>query len=294
MDETGFQMGVASTARVICGSEIRESRAKCIQPGNREWVTLIVAISASGTVLPPQIIFAAQNHQSIWYEVCPRSYHLSVSENGWTTNELGFDWLQNVFDRYTALKTVGEYCMLILDGHGSHATQQFDQFCTARKIIPLYMPAHSSHKLQPLDVACFGPLKKLYGQRVSEAICYGEESITKLDFLQLYHSVHAKAFFNINILSGFRATGLVPLNSQKVLSTLRIQLKTPTPPTSSHSNQSFYLGKTPANLYELGRQRQEIQELADQGLASMVSHKVIEKVIKAAEQSMQNAVLLQQ
>ncbi|GMG16901.1 unnamed protein product [Aspergillus oryzae] len=39
MDETGFQMGVASTARVICGSETRDAHAKTIQPGNREWTT---------------------------------------------------------------------------------------------------------------------------------------------------------------------------------------------------------------------------------------------------------------
>jgi RecB family endonuclease NucS len=34
MDETGFQMGVISTAKIICGSETRESRVKYIQPGN--------------------------------------------------------------------------------------------------------------------------------------------------------------------------------------------------------------------------------------------------------------------
>ena len=55
MDETGFQMGVASTAKVICGSETRDSHVKSIQPGNCEWITAIVAISASGSILPPQI-----------------------------------------------------------------------------------------------------------------------------------------------------------------------------------------------------------------------------------------------
>ena len=64
MDETGFQMGVASTAKVVCGSETRDSHAKFIQPGNREWITIIIAINASGSVLPPQIIFAGKKHQS--------------------------------------------------------------------------------------------------------------------------------------------------------------------------------------------------------------------------------------
>jgi RecB family endonuclease NucS len=39
-DETGFQMGVISTAKVVTGSE-RRSAPLAIQPGNREWVTVI-------------------------------------------------------------------------------------------------------------------------------------------------------------------------------------------------------------------------------------------------------------
>ena len=51
MDETGFQIGVASTAKVICGSKTRDSHTKFIQSGNHEWVTAIVAINASGFIL---------------------------------------------------------------------------------------------------------------------------------------------------------------------------------------------------------------------------------------------------
>jgi hypothetical protein len=36
-------------------------------------------------------------------------------------------------------RTVGRYRLLVLDGHSSHATAEFDKFCTERKIIPLYM-----------------------------------------------------------------------------------------------------------------------------------------------------------
>ena len=55
MDETGFQMGMISTAKVICGSETQASNAKALQPGNREWVTAIVAVNTTGWALPPQI-----------------------------------------------------------------------------------------------------------------------------------------------------------------------------------------------------------------------------------------------
>lgn len=48
MDESGFQMSMASTAKIICGSETRNSHAKSIQPGSHEWITVIIAINAAG------------------------------------------------------------------------------------------------------------------------------------------------------------------------------------------------------------------------------------------------------
>ena len=65
-DETGFMMGVASTAKVVTASE-KGYRPKAIQPGNREWATVIQGVSAQGWAIPPFIILAAQYHLSAWY-----------------------------------------------------------------------------------------------------------------------------------------------------------------------------------------------------------------------------------
>ena len=185
-DESGFQMGITSTAKVICGSETWTSNAKAIQPGNCEWVTAIIAVNATGWALPPQIILAADNHQSQWYHAVPEDFTISVSKNGWTNDMLGLEWLQAIFEPYTASCTLGRYHILILDGHSSHATAEFDKFCTEKNIIPLYMPPHSSHLLQPLDVGCFSPLKHLYGQRISNKMWNGINTIDKTEFLYIY------------------------------------------------------------------------------------------------------------
>ena len=42
--------------------------------------------------LPPQIVFAAANPQSLLYQNLPEDYILSVNKNGWTKNEPG-DWM---------------------------------------------------------------------------------------------------------------------------------------------------------------------------------------------------------
>jgi len=88
-DETGFQMGVASTAKVITGSHHSTSCVRAIQPGNREWVTAIESVNTTGWALPPMIIFAGKVHQSTWYQDLPHDWTIGLSDNGWTNDELG-------------------------------------------------------------------------------------------------------------------------------------------------------------------------------------------------------------
>ena len=119
-------MGVISTAKVITGTD-RAGRPRTTQPGNREWVTVIEAICARGFAIPALVIFEAVMHQASWYEdgLLPPNWAIGVSENGWTTNEIGLWWLQH-FNKYTKDRTVGRYRLLILDGHGSHVSPKFD------------------------------------------------------------------------------------------------------------------------------------------------------------------------
>jgi hypothetical protein len=108
-DETGFQIGVISTAKVITGAE-RSNRPVSVQPGNREWVTAIDCICADGQSLPPVIIFEGKMHQSTWYNTeLPEDWVIGVSDNGWTDNTLGLTWLKNVFEKHTVHRTKGIY-----------------------------------------------------------------------------------------------------------------------------------------------------------------------------------------
>jgi hypothetical protein len=66
-DETGFMMGVISTGMVVTSSDGR-AKAKKIQPGNREWVTVVQAVSSVGYAVPPFIIVAGKNHLDSWYD----------------------------------------------------------------------------------------------------------------------------------------------------------------------------------------------------------------------------------
>ncbi|KAJ3534004.1 hypothetical protein NM208_g7730 [Fusarium decemcellulare] len=136
-DETGFLMGMIATEMVVTGSE-RRSKPKSVQPGNREWITVIQAINAEGQSIAPFIIGAGQYHLANWYRECdlPSDWVIATSQNGWTDNQLGLEWLKH-FDRSTAKRSVGRYRLLILDGHESHHSADFERYCEENKIITL-------------------------------------------------------------------------------------------------------------------------------------------------------------
>lgn len=69
------------------------------------------------------------------------------------------------------------YRMLILDCHGSHLTAELDRTCTENNIIPIWMPPHCSHLLQPLDVSYFPVLKRQYGQLVEQRMRLGVTAV---------------------------------------------------------------------------------------------------------------------
>ncbi|KAF6515283.1 hypothetical protein HZS61_005189 [Fusarium oxysporum f. sp. conglutinans] len=63
-DETGFMMGVIASGMVVTGAE-RRGRPKSVQPGNREWITVIQAINAESQAIPPFIIGVLPSNQRI-------------------------------------------------------------------------------------------------------------------------------------------------------------------------------------------------------------------------------------
>jgi len=129
-----------------------------------------------------------------------------------------------MFEPYSRCYTTGAKQLLILDGHSSHLTAEFDTFCKKNAIVCLCMPVYASHLLQSLDVGVFGLLKHVYRKLLEKRIIAGNNYINKKDFLSLYSSAHTKVFTPDNICKGFAGAGLKPLNKEWVLAKITFQL----------------------------------------------------------------------
>ncbi|CAE7221476.1 DDE 1 domain containing protein [Pyrenophora teres f. teres] len=224
-DEKGFMLGITARSKRVFTRAIWEQneRRAAIQDGNREWISVIACICGDGSSLPPGIIYEGKaGIQSSW--VCDlqpnlQEVFIAHSTSGWINNELGLAWLEQVFNRFTIDKARRRWRLLILDGHGSHVTSDFINFCDAHKILLAVFPPHSTHSLQPLDVVMFAPLASAYSKKLQADLQRGHG--TNWDkqrrvFIKLMDYPERKFQAGL-ILKSFQATGVLPMDAQAVL-----------------------------------------------------------------------------
>jgi hypothetical protein len=225
MDEKGFMIGVIGRSKRVFSKRMwvkKEVRA-AIQDGNREWITVLACVCADGSALPPSLIFAAANGniRDTWVEAIEageHSVHVSSSPSGWTNDEIAMAWLEQVFDRHTKGKS-GRYRLLILDGHGSHISTKFIEYCHRNRILLSIFPPHSTHTLQPLDVVMFKPLSSAYSKELAyhQHQALGLNPIKKGDFFPLFWSAWMSSFKETTIRKSFEACGIWPMDASPVL-----------------------------------------------------------------------------
>jgi hypothetical protein len=135
------------------------------QDRKREFITAFEAVSADGFVFAPYHIGKGRVHIFDWYMNVGKEDHnacWAVSPKGWTYCKIGHDWLTNVYDPISKAHYPGEPHLSILDGRVSHINYNFLTFCKVNHIMVFYLPPHSTHLLQPLDVGLFAPLQLAY------------------------------------------------------------------------------------------------------------------------------------
>ena len=224
MDEKGFMIGVTTRTKHVFSRRMWEKKevTATIQDGNRAWITLIACVCGDGSVLPPGLIYESKNCtiQEGWVDEIKsgeHTAHVTSTASGWTDNKTGLAWLQQVFDRYTKTKARRKWRLLILDGHGSHLTMEFIDYCDQNRILLAAFPPHSTHTLQPLDVVMFKPMSTAYSKALTTHLHKGSgiTPITKADFFLLFWEAWVSTFTPDLVCRSFEATGISPLQPQQ-------------------------------------------------------------------------------
>ena len=226
MDEKGFAIGlIGRSKRVFSKASYKKKKSvQSLQDGNREWVTLLASICADGSALPPGLILTGADStlQSSWVQDIEPGKHdvfCTATPSGWTNDQVGLAWLEQLFERYTKPKALQHWRLLIVDGHGSHMTRAFINYCDRHRILLLIFPPHATHVLQPLDVVCFAPLASQYSAAVTEHLHSAQAlmGVPKSEFFRLFYQSWVATFRGELIVSAFVNTGIFPQDPSVIL-----------------------------------------------------------------------------
>ncbi|KAM4063682.1 DDE superfamily endonuclease [Hirsutella rhossiliensis] len=80
----------------------------------------------------PGIIFKGKELQKQWFLTefgKIADWHYITSPNGWTDNHVAIEWLERVYLPQTRPADASDARLIILDGHGSHATDAWMATC---------------------------------------------------------------------------------------------------------------------------------------------------------------------
>ncbi|KAF8592788.1 hypothetical protein K439DRAFT_1274546, partial [Ramaria rubella] len=211
-DEKGLQLGGGRknlNRQFIFETGVKQCYIICLDL--LTLVTVIEAVCADGSMLPPVLIIpGAQTGE--WWTVLNDCTSVATSPSGWTDDELYRLWFEKVFLLHAASRnTSGKHILLITNGHGSHQHLDIVNMAFKHKVLLYSLPPHTTHKLQPLDVGVFGPVQNVWAHQCQIAAIWGSP-ISAKTVVQEYLAVHNETMTTRLIKSAFCRTGIWPFN----------------------------------------------------------------------------------
>ena len=102
MDETGIMEGITASQTVFAEAGAKKVYVK--KQKRNKWTTIIECVSAEGNYLPPTIIWQGKSVQQQWFPeetVQLENWSFTASKNGYSNNNIGLEWLTDVFIPHT-------------------------------------------------------------------------------------------------------------------------------------------------------------------------------------------------
>lgn len=175
-------------------------------------VTVVCCMGTTGHFVPPALIFPRKNWKHELLDGAPVGTLGLVQEKGWMTGEVFLQWLEHFCQHVKA--SLEDKVLLVLDGHSSHKNLDVLEYAKTNGVIMVCLPPHCTHRMQPLDVAFFGPFKIFYDQEITRWLkAHPGGVVTQYQISSILSVAFGKAASVKTAQSGFEKTGLCPVNA---------------------------------------------------------------------------------
>ena len=169
-DESGVQAGRARGATVLARRGSRSVHS--IEPDEKEHLSVLSCVNADGGCIPNFYILKGSYFLQDYIANFEEGVVMGMQPNTWMTRWLFESWISHFLEclkRGPGVDLTNRH-LLILDGHNSHVTLEVVKISMESGLDIVSLPSHTSHALQPLDIACFKPFKTAFRQ-IRDAWC---------------------------------------------------------------------------------------------------------------------------
>lgn len=209
VDETGISTVQKPPSIIGPKGQKQVGSATSLERGRN--ITLCFAMSATGVFIAPMFIFPGVRASTGIKRGGPAGSIYKMSESGWMNEHLFLEWLKHfVANTYSSKE---HPTLLLMDNHSSHTSLSSYNFCKENGIVVVSFPPHTSHRLQPLDLTFFGPLKNAYNRECALFLKNnGFQRINKEDVPGLLKVAYEKVAGVSKAVSGFQKAGIYPFD----------------------------------------------------------------------------------
>ncbi|XP_044003732.1 MFS-type transporter clz9-like [Aphidius gifuensis] len=215
-DESAFALSPKGDKVIVKRGE--KTSYSFVANDEKECVTTLFCGNAAGQLLPPMVLFnyARLIPKSISITM-PKGWGVGRTDSGWQTGESFYEWTANCFEPWLRKEKIQFPVILYIDGHTSHMTLELSKFCKKKNIILIALHPNATHIIQPLDVAFFLPMKKVWKEVVRDWRAENDGASLKQEIYSGLLKQAIEKFDVQSILSsGFRASGLYPFSADAV------------------------------------------------------------------------------
>ena len=186
-----------------------------IEPDQREYLSVLSCINVGGGHIPNFYILKGIYFREVYIANCEDGAIMGMQANAWMTRWLFESWISHFIEclkRGPGIDLQSRH-VLILDGHNSHVTLEVVRISMESGLDIVSLPSHTSHALQPLDVSCFKPFKIAFRKIRDRWLLRSKtKAVDKRTLCEWTSQALQTALTPKNIMSGFRVTGIWPLD----------------------------------------------------------------------------------
>lgn len=186
-----------------------------VAASGRVWMTVLIYKDVTKTDTSKDLTVPVTTELRLTRSTMPTYY--ATTANGFITSELWKQIIDRLVERISAFKR-GQRAILLVDRHSTHLDLSSVKSLVDSGIQPLYLPAHTTHLLQPLDDVIFGAFKRRVHQKKAleslRRLLTGESLNSIIE--DIITEEKSNVFDKATIQAGFKHTGMWPFDENEI------------------------------------------------------------------------------